>query len=149
MVSILVKMNPKSIFKLEEKYRNHVVWEYYYLLGCLSDKQYLYKTWIEQSVVGIIDSYADTYSNLFEGLIFNYFVDHDVKKLGFGKELIEKLQVLRDLLESYYKKNPYYPKWIDDKVLKDPEWDIVINKAKKVISLWRNDVEASKFIDMF
>ena len=51
------------------------------------------------------------------------------------------------MLNDYNKKLPKN-KWMDDKILADPEFDKVIEQAGKVVELWGLDEEAKKFINL-
>lgn len=122
---------------------NHI----YIYIKDLSSKEFLIKTWLENSIPNVIFSYVELMCSLFDDFSFDLFIDIEVVKLGFGNELIHELGLLRGMLNQYGKKIPNN-KWMDDKILKDPEFDKVIEQAGKVIKLWEEDTVAKEYINI-
>lgn len=133
---------PASIFKIENE--ETIYWNIHWYtnyIKAVSDKDYQWKAWIENSIPGVADYLLQNLQELTEEC-FTYFVYHDAALLGFSPTLVKGLQDLRERLDAL----PYNIKTDDREVLKSSEWNQITVLAFKVYSLWKEDAAAKKFI---
>ncbi|MBR9830992.1 hypothetical protein GYB57_02490 [bacterium] len=114
------------------------------ILEC-SDKDFQFKVWIDGAVDTYNSSYTELCSTLFDDNFFSDFLYYDAFILCFGQELISNLKDYRYFFEEY--NHNLISKKSDIEILKDSEWDKVVQQAKVVIELWKEDQEASKYIN--
>lgn len=134
-----------SVFKLSEDNRFHVINEYYNEIKLLSNKIILTDIWLGKN-----NKYEYSYDDLIFNLLedsFICFVNEDTTRLNFKTKLTEQLVLLKDNLFNYNKKIPNN-KWMDDKILEDPQFDVIIEQAGKVVALWEKDEVAKKYINI-
>jgi hypothetical protein len=81
-----------------------------------------------------VSSYDEDLCMLFDDNDFEEFI-LEWKKEGLDKKTLREMIVFRDVL-NFYNKNIHQQGWHDEKVLKDPEWQKIVNQAKKVIEVW-------------
>ena len=77
---------------------------------------------------------------LFDDLKFDEFVENTASTLGFSDELINLLRDFRDELRNYIAEDDND----DEAIIKDPNWQIVVKKAQKVIVAWNKYKQVSK-----
>ena len=86
----------------------------------------------ENNVDGYISSYIELICTLFDDFDFDDFVKNTAYRLGFPPKLIELLQEFRDAIKNYQAKDE-----TDDRaIIEDPNWHIVVEKARDVIKEW-------------
>jgi len=89
------------------------------------------KLWLnENNDTGLISSYPELMSSLFDDFGFDDFVYSGAAKIGLPNSLILELQKLRELLNSYVEKES------DEEIINDPEWKKIVEQAKIVIKEW-------------
>jgi len=89
------------------------------------------KLWLnEENDTGLISSYAELMSSLFDDFSFDDFIDNRDSKIGLSNSVIFELNKLRDLLNSYNEKEA------DEEILSDPKWKKIVEQAKIVIKKW-------------
>lgn len=89
------------------------------------------KLWLnENNDTGLISSFYEFMSSLFDDFSFDDFVDNGAKKIGFPNSLIIELKKLRELLNSYVEKES------DEDIINDPEWKKIVEQANIVIKEW-------------
>lgn len=89
------------------------------------------KLWLnENNDTGLISSFYELMSSLFDDFCFDDFVDNEAAKIGLSSSLIIELKKLRELLNSYVEKES------DEEIINDPEWKIIVEQAKIVIKEW-------------
>lgn len=100
----------------------------------LSDTALQRKLWLnENNDTGLISSYSEAFSTLFDDNNFDHFVDVEAAKRGFSQGLIEDFVRLREQLKTYQEKAD------DAEIIKDPEWAKVTTEAKIVTEKWKSD----------
>ena len=86
----------------------------------------------ENNVDGYISSYIELMCTLFDDFDFDDFVKNTACHLGFPPKLIELLQEFRDAIKNYQAKDE-----TDDRaIIEDPNWHIVVEKAREAIKEW-------------
>ena len=86
----------------------------------------------ENNVDGYISSYIELMCTLFDDFDFDDFVKNTACHLGFPPKLIELLQEFRDAIKNYQAKDE-----TDDRaIIEDPNWHIVVEKARDAIKEW-------------
>ena len=89
------------------------------------------KLWLnENNDTGLISSYAELMSSLFDDFNFDDFVDNGAEQNGLPSSLISELSKLRLLLNSYIEKES------DEEIINDPEWKKIVEQAKEVVKVW-------------
>lgn len=89
------------------------------------------KLWLnENNDTGLISSFYELMSSLFDDFSFDDFVDNGAEKIGFPNSLIIELKKLRELLNSYVEKES------DEEIINDPEWKKIVGQANIVIIEW-------------
>lgn len=89
------------------------------------------KLWLnENNDTGLISSFCELMSSLFDDFSFDDFVDNEAEKIGFPNSLIIELKKLRELLNSYVEKES------DEEIINDPEWKKIVEQANIVIIEW-------------
>ncbi len=97
----------------------------------LSDLNLQRQLWLnENNDTGLISSYNELMSSLFDDFNFDDFIDNIAPKIGLTPSVIFELNNLRDLLNNYTEKE------FDEEILDDPEWWNVVEQAKITINLW-------------
>lgn len=97
----------------------------------ISDINMQKKLWLNQdNDTGLISSYAELMSSLFDDLDFDFFIDFFIVDNGFELSLIDKFNKLRDLL------NNYNEKLYDKEIVEDPEWIQISFLAKDILNEW-------------
>lgn len=97
----------------------------------LSDLGLQRKLWLnEENNTGLISSYSELMSSLFDDFNFDDFVENGAAKIGLPNSVIVELRKLRELLNGYDEKDS------DDEIINDPEWKKVVEQAKIVIKEW-------------
>jgi hypothetical protein len=103
------------------------------MIAELADLSLQRKLWLnENNDTGLISSYAELMSTLFDNYGFDDFVEKGATKIGLPNSLILELSKLRELLNSYDEKES------DKEVISDPEWKKIVAQAKIVIKEWDN-----------
>lgn len=82
---------------------------------------------------GYISSYVELMCSLFDDFNFDVFIKKTAYECGLSESTIIELNKLRDLLDNYNEKNS------DEEILNDPEWNKIVNHAKKVVLMWDKD----------
>ena len=86
----------------------------------------------ENNVEGYVSSYIELMCTLFDDFDFDDFVKNTAYRLGFPPKLIELLQEFRDAIKNYQAKDE-----TDDRaIIEDPNWHIVVEKARDIIKEW-------------
>ena len=86
----------------------------------------------ENNVDGYISSYIELMCTLFDDFDFDDFVKNTACRFGFPPKLIELLQEFRDTIKNYQAKDE-----TDDRaIIEDPNWHIVVEKARDAIKEW-------------
>ena len=86
----------------------------------LSDLNLQKKLWLnENNDTGLISSYSELLSSLYDDFDFDDFVDIDAEKVG--------------LLDNYVEKEN------DEDIIRDINWHKVTKQAEKVIKIWNGD----------
>ncbi|WP_010578177.1 hypothetical protein [Leptospira alexanderi] len=98
----------------------------------LSDKEKQKQYWFGKNHEHI-SSYVELMCRLFDDNNFEEFVDN-IKNYK-GSKLRESLISLKELLESYDEGDKE-----DTEILLDPQWDLIVEQARKVISVWDIDI---------
>jgi hypothetical protein len=89
------------------------------------------KLWLnENNDTGLISSFYELMSSLFDDFGFDDFIDNRATKVGLSNSLIFELNKLRELLNSYNEKES------DEEIINDPEWKNIVEQAKMVIKEW-------------
>jgi hypothetical protein len=89
------------------------------------------KLWLNESNdTGLISSYAELMSSLFDDFNFNDFIDRTSSEIGLSDDAIIELNKLRELLNNYNDKES------DEEIINDPEWEKIVKQAKVVIEKW-------------
>ena len=89
------------------------------------------KLWLnENNDTGLISSFYELMSSLFDDFGFDDFIDNRATKVGLSNSLIFELNKLRELLNSYNEKES------DEEIIYDPEWKNIVEQAKMVIKEW-------------
>lgn len=89
------------------------------------------KLWLnEYNDTGLISSFNELMSSLFDDFGFDDFIDNRAAKIGLSNSLIIELNKLRELLNNYVEKES------DEEIINDPEWKKNIEQAKIVIKEW-------------
>jgi len=97
----------------------------------LADLSLQRKLWLnENNDTGLISSYAELMSSLFDDFGFDDFVDSRAKKIGLPNSLIFEISKLRGLLNSYIEKES------DEETINDLEWKKIVEQAKMVKQEW-------------
>jgi len=97
----------------------------------LSDLGLQRKLWLnEKNDTGLISSYSELMSSLFDDFNFDDFVENGAKKIGLPNSVIIELEKLRELLNGYDEKDS------DDEIINDSEWKTIVEQAKIVIKEW-------------
>jgi hypothetical protein len=97
----------------------------------LSDIGLQRKLWLnEKNDTGLISSYSELMSSLFDDFNFDDFVENGATKIGLPNSLIIELSKLRELLNEYDEKDS------DAEIINDPEWKKIVEQAKIVIKEW-------------
>lgn len=97
----------------------------------LADLSLQRKLWLnENNDTGLISSYAELMSSLFDDFGFDEFVDSGAKKIGLPDPLIFELNKLRGLLNNYNEKES------DEEIINDLEWRKTVEQAEVVIQEW-------------
>jgi len=97
----------------------------------LSDLSLQRKLWLnENNDTGLISSYTELMSSLFDDFNFDEFIDIRASKIGLSNSTIFELNNLRELLNCYNEKES------DEEIIGDPEWKKVVEQAKIVIREW-------------
>ena len=86
----------------------------------------------ENNVEGYVSSYIELMCTLFDDFDFDDFVKNTACRLGFPPKFIELLQEFRDTIKNYQAKDE-----TDDRaIIEDPNWHIVVEKAREAIKEW-------------
>lgn len=125
------------------KYRVH---EIFLDLEYLRNKDNLIGDWLDENTQ-LSYCYDEFVSRLFDDYWFEDFAEEQARNIGFGEILIEQLILFKDMLENYDKKVSEN-KWMDDRILADPDFDQVLEQVKKAVELWEKDQEAAKYINV-
>jgi oligoribonuclease NrnB/cAMP/cGMP phosphodiesterase (DHH superfamily) len=97
----------------------------------ISDINMQRKLWLnENNNTGLISSYIELMSRLFDDNNFSYIIDNEVIDLGLKPELILSLKKLRDDLDGYVEKET------DAEIVTDPKWIEISKQAESVIKIW-------------
>ena len=89
------------------------------------------KLWLnENNDTGLISSFYELMSSLFDDFGFDDFIDNRATNVGLSNSLIFELNKLRELLNSYNEKES------DEEIINDPEWKNIVEQAKMVIKEW-------------
>lgn len=89
------------------------------------------KLWLnENNDTGLISSFFELMSSLFDDFSFDAFVDNGAEKIGFPNSLIIELKKLRELLNIYVEKKS------DEEIINDPGWKKIVKQANIVIIEW-------------
>lgn len=100
----------------------------------LSDLNLQKKLWLnENNDTGLISSYSELLSSLYDDFDFDDFVDIDAEKVGLSDKVILEMKKLRILLDNYVEKGN------DEDIIRDINWHKVTKQAEKVIKIWNND----------
>lgn len=100
----------------------------------LSDTALQRKLWLnENNDTGLISSYDEAFSTLFDDNNFDEFVDMEAVKRGISDDLISEFAKLKQQLQTYQQKTN------DAEIIKDPEWLKIVNQAKIVTEKWKSD----------
>lgn len=103
----------------------------YRMIVELADLSLQRKLWLnENNDTGLISSYAELMSSLFDDFGFDDFVEKGATKLGLSNSLILELSKLRELLNNYEEKES------DAEIISDPEWKKIVEQAEMVIQEW-------------
>lgn len=119
--------------------------EILYLLKDYSNKNKLTDLWINQVLSSYL-SYGEYLCMFYDDNQFEYFLSHEMEQLNFGKELQSALIDFEQTLSDYDENLQEGMEWEHEKILQDPEFDKVIEKAGIAVKLWREDKEAKKYI---
>jgi hypothetical protein len=87
----------------------------------------------EDNDTGLISSFSELMCSLFDDFGFDDFVNFRAAENGLPNSLIIELSILRDLL------NVYIEKGSDEDIINDPEWQKIVEQAKKVIEEWMRE----------
>lgn len=97
----------------------------------LSDLDLQRKLWLnENNNTGLISSYAELMSSLFDDFNFDDFIDRTSSEIGLSDDTIIELNKLRELLNNYNDKES------GEEIINDPEWEKIVEQAKVVIEKW-------------
>lgn len=97
------------------------------------------KLWLnENNDTGLISSYAELMSSLFDDFNFDDFIDGTSSEIGLSDDTIIELNKLRELLNNYNDKES------DEEIINDPEWEKIVEQAKVVIEKWDKVQNAAK-----
>lgn len=100
----------------------------------LSDLNLQKKLWLnENNDTGLISSYSELLSSLYDDFDFDDFVDIDAEKVGLSDKVILEMKKLRILLDNYVEKEN------DEDIIRDINWHKVTKQAEKVIKIWNGD----------
>ena len=97
----------------------------------ISDKAYQEEVWLGKSK-DFVSSFVEVICILFDDLCFKdeFWKPEHIIHFNFSQKLIKEMQLLIDMIDNYKEKPT------DEEILKDPEWDKVVEQAKRVIALW-------------
>lgn len=97
----------------------------------LSDLSLQRKLWLnENNNTGLISSYVELMSSLFDDFNFDDFVDGYASKVGLSENVIFELAKLRKMLNNYDEKES------DLEIINDSEWKKIVKQAKVVVKKW-------------
>jgi len=97
----------------------------------LSDLDLQRKLWLnENNDTGLISSYAELMSSLFDDFNFDDFIDRTSLQIGLSDDTIIELNKLRELLNGYNDRES------DEEIINDPKWKKIVEQAKVVIEKW-------------
>ena len=110
---------------------NKIIENIYRMVVQLANLSLQRKLWLnENNDTGLISSFYELMSSLFDDFGFDDFIDNGAAKIGFSSSLIIELNKLRELLNSYGEKES------DEEIINDPEWKKIVEQAKIVIKEW-------------
>lgn len=97
----------------------------------LSDLDLQRKLWLNQNNnTGQISSYVELMCRLFDDNGFDDFIEVTASTIGMSSELIFELNRLRVLLNNYKESK------LDSEIINDPEWQMIVKQAKRVLLEW-------------
>lgn len=93
----------------------------------MSDLGLQRKLWLnENNYTGLISSYAELVSSLFDDFNFDDFIDSRASKIGLSNSAIFELNILRVLLNNYNEKAS------DEEIIDDLNGKMLLNKLKRL-----------------
>jgi hypothetical protein len=110
----------------------------------ISDIELQKKMWLNTESK-LISSYPEIMCTLYDVNLFEDFVFFGAQNMKFSTVLIAKLQVLNKMLNNY-KEIGYYLD-IEEKIIKDENWLVIVNQANDIIKDWP-DVFKSDFLKL-
>jgi len=84
-----------------------------------------------------ISSYIEDFNLLFFSFDFEDFID-TWKAEELDNTLLTELIEFKDVLICYDNNLPAEKQFEDIKILEDPKWLYVVDKAKKIVNIWRS-----------
>jgi hypothetical protein len=109
----------------------HIVTNIYNKIIEISDLGLQRKLWLnENNDTGLISSYAELMSTLFDDYNFDSFIDGTASEMELFDSVFFELSRLRELLNSYNEKDS------DEEIINDPKWKTIVEQAKIVIKEW-------------
>ena len=106
-----------------------------------SSKEFQQKVWIEDAIKNYISFYDELRMFFFDVYDIDKLTSEWGYELGFGEELMNELRVFSKMLHNH----DGYDKDMREILNNDPEWDKIVEQAKKIVRLWDNDPEAKKY----
>lgn len=100
----------------------------------LSSKDLQISYWITGKD-GKVSGYTELMCRLFDDDDFDLFVEKEVFELGFSKDLIHELHLLRNQLNQYNEADKSR-----EQIIYDKAWQTIVAQAHKVINLWNNEL---------
>ena len=129
-----------------ERLAKPVIERILYNLRDISSKKTLQTAWTKGTYETSLLSYSEMFNVLYNDNQFDRFLSAEISRLNFGEELNKTLADFEKALNDYDKNLKEGMEWEHEKILQDPEFDKVIEKAGIAVKLWREDKEAKKFI---
>lgn len=106
----------------------------HYMIMALSNIDRQKKAWLGKDP-HLVSSYDEDRSLLFDSFEFDNFIKQwEIEKLNH--ELLKEFIIFRDELNSYNDKILNLRDRSDQDIFYDPDWLVIVNKAKGIIKKW-------------
>ncbi len=85
----------------------------------------------------IVASFSEDVAMLYDSYCFDddFWEEKHLSQFHFTNNILKELQEFKTMLDNYYKEEKLKD-LSHEEILKDPNWDKVVNQAKKVIAIW-------------
>lgn len=87
----------------------------------------------------IVSSFYEDIAMLYYSYCFDddFWEEKHLSQFHFTNSILKELKEFKNILDNYYEEQKSKD-LSHEEILKDPNWDVVVNQAKKVIGSWNS-----------